>query len=198
MGSDAGFLDIDGARIYYEDRGAGDGVIMIHGFAMDTRIFDMQFERFAERFRVVRYDLRGFGKSDLPTGQYSTLDDLRIMMDRLGLDYVDLYLIHWPIPKRGLYIETWKAFEEIYQAGRPKAIGIPTFMPEAIHTLLEASAIAPMVNQFEAHPSFQHRAFEEASRKAGMAVEAVLLNNFLSFWFGQYFTHPNYLKVLSL
>jgi len=86
MGSDAGFLDIDGARIYYEDRGAGDGVIMIHGFAMDTRIFDMQFERFAERFRVVRYDLRGFGKSDLPTGQYSTLDDLRIMMDRLGLE----------------------------------------------------------------------------------------------------------------
>jgi len=86
MGSDAGFLDIDGARIYYEDRGAGDCVIMIHGFAMDTRIFDMQFERFTERFRCVRYDLRGFGKSDLPTSPYSTLDDLRIMMDRLGIE----------------------------------------------------------------------------------------------------------------
>ena len=86
MGSDAGFLDIDGARIYCEDRGAGDCVIMIHGFAMDTRIFDMQFELFAERFRCVRYDLRGFGKSDLPTGPYSTLDDLRIMLDRLGIE----------------------------------------------------------------------------------------------------------------
>ncbi|HPC95250.1 MAG TPA: alpha/beta hydrolase [Sedimentisphaerales bacterium] len=86
MGSDAGFLDIDGARIYYEDRGAGEAVIMIHGFAMDRRIFDMQFELFAERFRVVRYDLRGFGRSDLPTGPYSTLDDLRIMMDRLGIE----------------------------------------------------------------------------------------------------------------
>jgi 3-oxoadipate enol-lactonase len=86
MGPDAGFLDIDGAQVYYEDRGEGDGVILIHGFAMDTRIFDMQFELFAERFRVVRYDLRGFGKSDLPKGQYSTLDDLRIMMDRLSIE----------------------------------------------------------------------------------------------------------------
>lgn len=86
MATDAGYLDIDGARIYYQDDGTGECVILIHGFAMDTRIFDMQFERFAERFRVVRYDLRGFGKSDLPTGQYSTLDDLRIMMDRLGIE----------------------------------------------------------------------------------------------------------------
>ncbi len=86
MATDAGYLDIDGARIYYEDRGAGDGVILIHGFAMDTRIFDMQFELFAERFRVVRYDLRGFGRSDLPIGPYSTLDDLQIMMDRLGIE----------------------------------------------------------------------------------------------------------------
>jgi pimeloyl-ACP methyl ester carboxylesterase len=86
MATDAGYLDIDGARIYYEDRGAGDGVILIHGFAMDTRIFDMQFELFAERFRVVRYDLRGFGRSDLPIGPSSTLDDLQIMMDRLGIE----------------------------------------------------------------------------------------------------------------
>ena len=105
-------------------------------------------------------------------GYDAALKGFDASMDRLGLDYVDLYLIHWPMPKRGLYIETWKAFEEIYQAGRAKAIGISNFMPEAIDTLLEASAIAPMVNQFEAHPSFQHRAFEEASRKAGMAVEA--------------------------
>lgn len=86
MATDAGYLDIDGARIYYQDDGTGECVILIHGFAMDTRIFDMQFERFAERFRCVRYDLRGFGKSDLPTGQYSTLDDLRIMMDRLDIE----------------------------------------------------------------------------------------------------------------
>lgn len=86
MDPHAGFLDIDGAQIYYEDSGQGDCVILIHGFAMDTRIWDMQFDLFAERFRVVRYDLRGFGKSDLPKAQYSTLDDLRIMMDQLSIE----------------------------------------------------------------------------------------------------------------
>jgi 3-oxoadipate enol-lactonase len=86
MGPDADRLDIDGARIYYEELGQGDCVILIHGFAMDTRIFDMQFERFARHYRVVRYDLRGFGRSDLPTGPYSTIDDLRIMMDRLDIE----------------------------------------------------------------------------------------------------------------
>lgn len=86
MDTQVGYLDIDGARIYYEDRGAGECVILIHGFAMDTRIFDMQFELLADRFRVVRYDLRGFGKSDLPAGPYSTLDDLQIMMNQLGID----------------------------------------------------------------------------------------------------------------
>ena len=69
-------------------------------------------------------------------GYDAALKGFDASMDRLGLDYVDLYLIHWPMPKRGLYIETWKAFEEIYQAGRTKAIGISNFMPEAIDTLL--------------------------------------------------------------
>lgn len=86
MGPDAGFLDIDGARIYYEDSGQGHCLILIHGFAMDTRIWDMQFDLFAEQFRVVRYDLRGFGKSDLPEAQYSTLNDLHVMMDQLGIE----------------------------------------------------------------------------------------------------------------
>lgn len=93
-------------------------------------------------------------------------------MERLGLDYVDLYLIHWPLPVRGLFTETWKAFEEIYTSGRAKAIGISNFMPSAISTLLDSAAIAPMVNQFEAHPTLQQRDYEKASREAGMAVEA--------------------------
>lgn len=86
MGAVTGFLNINDARIYYEDLGEGDCVILIHGFAMDTRMWDLQFSLFAKRFRAVRYDLRGFGKSDLPTGLYSTLDDLHIMMDRLDIE----------------------------------------------------------------------------------------------------------------
>lgn len=86
MGPNAGFLDIDGARIYYEEQGTGPCVVFNHGFAMDRRMWDLQFDAFAERFRVVRYDLRGFGKSDLPVRSYSTVDDLHLLMDQLDIE----------------------------------------------------------------------------------------------------------------
>ncbi len=86
MDAVTGFLNIDNARIYYEDLGKGDCVIFNHGFAMDRRVWDLQFGVFAKQFRVVRYDLRGFGKSDLPTESYSTVDDLHVLMDRLDIE----------------------------------------------------------------------------------------------------------------
>lgn len=86
MGAVTGFLNINNGRIYYEELGKGPCIIFNHGFAMDRRMWDMQFGAFAEQFRVVRYDLRGFGKSDLPAGPYSTLDDLHILMDRLDIE----------------------------------------------------------------------------------------------------------------
>jgi len=116
MGSDAGFLDIDGARIYYEDRGEGDCVILNHGFAMDRRMWDLQFDAFATRFRCVRYDLRGFGRSDLPTSPYSTLDDLYLLMDRLDIEKACLvgsslsgslaieFTLTWPARVTGLVL----------------------------------------------------------------------------------------------
>ncbi len=86
MNVEKGFLRINDAQIYYEQAGAGDCIILIHGFAMDTRIWDRQFDLLARHHRVVRYDLRGFGRSDLPEAPYSTLDDLRVMMDRLSIE----------------------------------------------------------------------------------------------------------------
>jgi len=86
MNVEKGFLRINDAQIYYEQAGAGDCIILIHGFAMDTRIWDKQFDVLARHHRVVRYDLRGFGRSDLPETPYSTLDDLRVMMDRLDIE----------------------------------------------------------------------------------------------------------------
>ena len=120
-------------------------------------------------------------------GYDAALKGFDASMDRLGLDYVDLYLIHWPMPKRGLYIETWKAFEEIYQAGRTKAIGISNFMPEAIDTLLEASAIAPMVNQIETHPFCQQMETQKFLRENTIQIES-----WASFAEGKndIFTHP--------
>jgi len=93
-------------------------------------------------------------------------------LERLGLDYVDLYLIHWPVAQWGLYNETWKALEEIYASGRAKAIGVANFLPEHIEDLLAHCEVRPMINQFECHPSLQQREIEEASKAAGMAIEA--------------------------
>jgi pimeloyl-ACP methyl ester carboxylesterase len=86
MGVKTGFLDVDDSRIYYEDAGTGECLILIHGFACDTRVWDDQFEPLATRYRVVRYDLRGFGKSDPPRECYSTLDDLEALMNALAID----------------------------------------------------------------------------------------------------------------
>uniref|UniRef100_A0AAU2VJN4 Aldo/keto reductase n=1 Tax=Streptomyces sp. NBC_00008 TaxID=2903610 RepID=A0AAU2VJN4_9ACTN len=73
-------------------------------------------------------------------------------MEELGLDYLDLFLIHWPLPGRGDFVETWKALEEVYRSGRTKAIGVSNFQPHHLRRLLESSEVVPVVNQIEAHP----------------------------------------------
>lgn len=73
-------------------------------------------------------------------------------MAEIGLDYLDLFLIHWPLPGKGDFVETWKALEEIYRSGRTKAIGVSNFQPHHLRRLLENSEVVPAVNQIEAHP----------------------------------------------
>ncbi|MFJ1925227.1 MULTISPECIES: aldo/keto reductase [unclassified Streptomyces] len=73
-------------------------------------------------------------------------------MEELGLDYLDLFLIHWPLPGKGDFVETWKALEEIYRSGRTKSIGVSNFQPHHLRRLLENSEVVPAVNQIEAHP----------------------------------------------
>lgn len=90
----------------------------------------------------------------------------------LGVDVVDLYLIHWPVPARGLAPETWRAFEKLYADGAVRAIGISNFMPEHVGELLAGAEVTPAVNQVEVHPSFQQQDAQRASTEAGMVVEA--------------------------
>ncbi|NED79838.1 aldo/keto reductase [Streptomyces sp. SID11233] len=73
-------------------------------------------------------------------------------MEEIGLDYLDLFLIHWPLPGKGDFVETWKALEEIYRSGRTKAIGVSNFQPHHLRRLLENSEVVPVVNQIEVHP----------------------------------------------
>lgn len=91
MISQQGFVEVNGTRLYYEMAGAGDAVVFLHGFTLDTRMWDDQFARFAEHYHVIRYDLRGFGQSAAPTGApYAHFDDLKALLDALGIEQARL------------------------------------------------------------------------------------------------------------
>lgn len=80
------FVEVNGARLYYEMAGTGQPLVLIHGFSLDHRMWDGQFERFAQTYQVIRYDLRGFGRSTLPDGRpYSHAGDLKALLDHLGI-----------------------------------------------------------------------------------------------------------------
>ncbi|GAB3557371.1 aldo/keto reductase [Arthrobacter alkaliphilus] len=90
----------------------------------------------------------------------------------LGLDVIDLYLIHWPVPSQGLFVDAWKVLEKIHADGGARAIGVSNFLPDHLDTLLASADVVPAVNQIELHPTFQQRELAAKSRSHGIAVEA--------------------------
>ncbi|MFE4542997.1 aldo/keto reductase [Arthrobacter sp. NPDC056727] len=90
----------------------------------------------------------------------------------LGVDYVDLYLIHWPVPSRNLFNEAWKVMESLHADGEIRAIGVSNFLADHLDTLLQSAEVVPAVNQFELHPTFQQPELAAKSRTLGIAVEA--------------------------
>jgi 2,5-diketo-D-gluconate reductase A len=93
-------------------------------------------------------------------------------LGRLGLDHLDLYLIHWPNPKHEKYLDTWRALEKIYAEGRVRAIGVSNFLPSHLHAVAGLGGTIPAVNQIEVHPALQQRDAQEANRELGVATEA--------------------------
>jgi pimeloyl-ACP methyl ester carboxylesterase len=82
-----GFATVNGTRLYYETEGTGHPLVLVHGFSLDTRMWDAQVDPFAERYRVIRYDVRGYGKSAVPgTDGYYHADDLKALLDHLGVE----------------------------------------------------------------------------------------------------------------
>jgi diketogulonate reductase-like aldo/keto reductase len=93
-------------------------------------------------------------------------------LNTLGLDYLDLYLIHWPMPRLDKYRETWQAFEKLYDEGRVRAIGVSNFLPEHIEDLTEHTRITPAVNQIELHPYLQQHASRDICAAHNIRVES--------------------------
>ncbi|WP_150307427.1 aldo/keto reductase [Planctomonas psychrotolerans] len=93
-------------------------------------------------------------------------------LDMLGVDYLDLYLIHWPMPANGFFVDTWRTFETFAADGRAKAIGVSNFLVPHLETLLAETDVVPAVNQVELHPIFQQRELKEFQAQHGIQTEA--------------------------
>lgn len=105
-------------------------------------------------------------------GTENTPVALQTSLELLGLDYVDLYLIHWPAPLRDDYVATWLALEELHAQGLAKAIGVSNFEPEHLEKIMEAGSITPAINQVELHPAFQQRTLRAFQEPLGIITEA--------------------------
>ncbi|RSS60278.1 aldo/keto reductase [Streptomyces sp. WAC01280] len=149
---EAGYRSIDTAAIYQNERGTGQAVaasgIPREELFVTTKLWNSE------------------------QGYDATMSAFDASLDKLGLDHVDLYLIHWPLPEKDAYVDTYRAFEKIHADGRARAIGVSNFLPEHLERLIGETSVVPAVNQIELHPQLQQTASREAHARHGIATEA--------------------------
>lgn len=104
-------------------------------------------------------------------GYETTLKSCMGSLERLGLDYLDLFLIHWPVPAHDRYSETWKAFVQLQRDGHIRSIGVSNFLPEHLERIIGDSGVTPVINQIELHPEFQQRATRDFHRRHNIVTE---------------------------
>lgn len=151
-----GYRHIDTAALYGNEAGVGEA---IRTFSADTGV---NRDEIFLTSKVWNTD----------QGYDQTLRAFDASMARLGLETLDLYLIHWPCPGRGLFVETYRALEELYRAGRVRAIGVSNFQPDHLQRLLDAADIVPVVNQIELHPWLQQHQLRALHAELGIATVA--------------------------
>ncbi len=105
-------------------------------------------------------------------GHDSALRAFEGSLERLGLDHVDLYLIHWPAPDKDKYVDTWKAFTELQSDGRARSIGVSNFLPEHLERIIDATGVVPALNQIELHPRLQQAELRRVHEQHGILTEA--------------------------
>ncbi|ROR31283.1 diketogulonate reductase-like aldo/keto reductase [Curtobacterium sp. JUb34] len=113
--------------------------------------------------------------SKLP-GRHHGYDEAHRSIDEtlvnLGLDHVDLYLIHWPNPSVDKFVDTWKAFVDLRDSGKVRSIGVSNFTPEHLRRIIDATGVAPAVNQVELHPYFPQAALRKVHQELGIVTES--------------------------
>ncbi|MFC8343152.1 aldo/keto reductase [Streptomyces sp. NPDC057280] len=149
---EAGYRSIDTAAIYGNEAGVGQA-LAASGIARD------------ELFVTTKL-------WNADQGYDATLKAFDASLAKLGLDFVDLYLIHWPTPARDLYRESWRAIEKLAGEGRVRAAGVSNFQPAHLRRLLDGSSLVPAVNQIELHPGLQQRELRALHAELGIATEA--------------------------
>jgi 2,5-diketo-D-gluconate reductase A len=149
---EAGYRHIDTAAAYRNERGVGAAIaasgIPREEIFVTTKLWNSQ------------------------QGYESALGAFEKSVARLGLDYLDLYLIHWPVPAEGRALETWRAFERIHLDGRVRTIGVSNFRIEDLEMLEREAELRPTVNQIELHPHLPQTELREWHAEHGVATEA--------------------------
>jgi 2,5-diketo-D-gluconate reductase A len=147
-----GYRHVDTAVIYENEQGVGEG-IRASGVARD------------EIFLTTKV-----WNSD--QGYDSTLRALEASLKRLRQEYVDLYLIHWPSPRRGLFADTWRALIKARDEGRVRSIGVSNFEVEHLDRVIGETGVTPVLNQIELHPRFQQKRLREAHAQRGIQTQS--------------------------
>jgi len=149
---EVGYRHIDTAEMYGNEQGVGEAV---------------------RESGLDRTDV--FVTSKLNNGFHSRTDALAAFeqtLETLGFDYLDLFLIHWPLPAVGDFVETWKALEEMHASGRVKTIGVSNFQPQHLRRLLDETGTVPAVNQIEVHPYLTQDNVRAFNTQHGIVTEA--------------------------
>jgi 2,5-diketo-D-gluconate reductase A len=149
---EAGFRHIDTAKIYGNEAGVG---------------------RAIERSGLTPEEIFITTKLwNADQGYESTLKAFEESMERLGLETLDLYLIHWMQPKQDKYVDTWKALIELQKQGRVKTIGVSNFTKEGLQRLIDETGVVPAINQVELHPFFNQSELREFNASKGILTQA--------------------------
>jgi 2,5-diketo-D-gluconate reductase A len=149
---ETGYRHIDTAAAYRNEEGVGQA-IRASGLGRDEVFVTTKCPNPAHGYDAAREALAG-------------------SLERLGLDFVDLYLIHWPIPSKDLYVETWKAFVDAQSEGLAKSIGVSNFQPDHLRRIVDETGVTPAVNQIELHPRLQQAELRRAHEEHGIVTEA--------------------------